>query len=596
MRTLRRMVLVCPSADYLSHLKSGLVPQTDSWELENLRLDGTRELACCGDTSEFEEEMLAFVGHRDQTASGSDSLEAYAASLLAEAAGLCRGVGCSLRESTFVLNLFCYWVPKTVAEKIVEGIRAFADSKGDEGALNIVLLVRNRRSFLEADAYKALLQKWPSASVSFVEYGGSRYNATGSKSSPIPRGAFLRALSVERAEFYSRLVFRSNAYLGHFKLANSHVRTHYDLEDFVREDIVYEQILAQLTELVPRDGTLAVVRHGLEVNALEQLATKLRADLGSRVIQSVHYAAPLPDWAASDIASADSVLLLTDVVNSGHSLEAAYLDLYEIRGRKGPVRCYSIAQMSNTPALPFDLMCGTKIRRPFYEPGDCVLCRLEQPATDVSSLIDFRTVHPTQLTPLDFWEMVYDCHAMERRQVGPSGSLLPFRVETGLLVTRYGKWLRNVVAAKCSTADFGGQPPSSILTVEEEPPSRSSGRAFAEIVKRALRIERAGIRSVARSELRSESLNRPIAENELGRERVLMVDDGINGGETMRGLALYAFNRGATLAGAVVIDNRLEKHELDRLRRSAKIDGEIVTLYDWPSEVSQQVCTIPNAH
>ena len=122
--------------------------------------------------------------------------------------------------------------------------------------------------------------------------------------------------------------------------------------------------------------------------------------------------------------------------------------------------------------------------------------------------------------------------------------------------------------------------PDAICTVAETP-----GEAFATLVARSLNVQ-APVK-VPRPDLKrvtSTGLPPDIRKPFDGRENVLIVDDGINYGETVRRLIAFCRAAGTVPMGVLVLDSRLPAKSSEAI--SALMGRHpVVALYNWPSRM-----------
>jgi adenine/guanine phosphoribosyltransferase-like PRPP-binding protein len=488
--------------------------------------------------------------------------------------------GTKNHEAHLVVNLMPFSFPSSVADKIIKGLRKCLESTpaSRKAGVHITFLVRNAFVFQGSHFYQDTVED-PSYSVRFslIDYRGYSCEGVSPVRKPVPRGTFHNVLAGDYDWFYRQLVYGTNAYIGHFVLPNSHVRTHYDLTDFVREDSVFEYLYQKINDVVGERSNVVVVFHGIERVALQRLGSQLVRH-SNRFADAMDFQGELR---VEDLSGADAVLVLTDIVNTGRSLREVYEKVCALRGSKEGVICYSVISMQNT-ASQVKFSSAAQVRRDFYakDAGKCTLCQLGQPATEVVKAEDFRVVQPAQLTPYDFWEMVYDCKAMRRKEAEQTGRILAYRVETTEIIERYSHWLKTVLKERFDSA-LPKRVPTKILTVRER-----GGVAFSGLVCRALGLSTKVVLPVTRAELERLMLpnGQPAEPGLLAQERVLLVDDGINEGNTLRMLSNYCTKHGADPIGVAVLDSRLGEEEMQKLRYYIG-RGPIVCLYQWPGKI-----------
>lgn len=485
-------------------------------------------------------------------------------------------------RSRLVLNLMPFSFPKSVADKIIQGLqRALKDNPiKSRDPLNIIFMTRNSFSFTESMHYQKVVSlKTFSVKFTIIDYRGYSCVNVSKTHRILQRSLFRDVIPLSEDDFYRKLIYGTNSLIGHYLLPNSHVRTHYDLKDFLREDDVFEYILNQIAGIIADYSNVIVVYTGLEYVALDTLVSQL-----SRFTDNIsRYLTRSMLLNYTDIKTADGVLILTDIVNSGCTLTKVVKEIRSLRGLEGGLECYAIAAMLNSPpsidGLPYKI--AARIRREFYHPNvdSCPLCKIKQPEIKVLSLKDFK-VHNRQLTPYDFWEIVGDCNALKRAGPDSSGRILAYRIETEKIIRFYGEWLKNVIKAEYS-ATYSKRLPTKLLSVREP-----GGEAFARLIQVALNLDVSVTTSVQRNSLERLMTPSVLVENMnlFQGHSVLIVDDGINEGGTIRMLTNFCKRHGVDPMGVFVFDNRLEDKEQENLRTYMR-RVPILELYRWPTRI-----------
>jgi hypoxanthine-guanine phosphoribosyltransferase len=484
-----------------------------------------------------------------------------------------------------VINLMPFTFPPSVADKIIEGLRIHLKVNSDfnHSRIHIIFLTRNSDSFLTSKWYADTIENDEyNVRFSLLDYKGYHRDGLSNSQHSIPRILFRNLLAGDKEWFYNELIYRTNTYIGHFGLSNSHVRTHYDLEEFLRNDAIIEFLCAEIEDYAKEYSNILLVYQGIEYVALQRLASEINKY--SELI--VDFAEFSTEFAKNRFDDYGGVLILTDIVNSGITLKNMYEKVVRSYGYSSRVLCYTIIAMLNSPTssdeLPYRL--AACIKRVYYRNNheDCLLCQIQQPYFEVKRQQDFRQVHRNQLTPYDFWEMVFDCKALRAAEKEASGRVLTYRVETVEMLKKYRTWLSNVIRAKhrdlLPTSDI-----TRILTVYEP-----GGKAFSKLLCDALQVSPDTVLAIPRSDLEkaeiaSTKIERP---NSLRGETILLADDGINQGHTIRMLANYARRHGGNTIAASVLDNRLGEMQLKRLQVTIG-NILIISLYSWPGEVVQ---------
>ncbi len=401
--------------------------------------------------------------------------------------------------------------------------------------------------------------------------------------STFPRSAFRQLLRTDQRTISQALIYRTNSYIGHFLLRDSHVRTHYDLTHYIQRDNVWEYMLDRLLSAVAESKSLLIIGVGLESGTISRAGVQLVAALESTVacdfLETYDIFSPddiIPkDWAQSY----ETAIVLTDIVNTGTTVEPFLAELQRTaNGRR--VKVFSIAKMLNAPPTisGTPLLAGVETKRLYYKPTECPLCDIRQPAVHVSKAADFRTVVPQQLTPFDFWEMIWETKALRRGDVYAQAQRLLYRTDTVEITRRYGGWLSNIIRQRYSER-FPKSRPDAICTVAETP-----GKAFASLVARALAVpvvvpvSRRDLARTGPSGLPGDTQS-PFDQ----RAKVLVVDDGINKGDTFRLLINFCRTADVEFLGGMVLDNRLDAAATGDLE--GLMGGRpLFALYTWSSK------------
>jgi len=190
---------------------------------------------------------------------------------------------------------------------------------------------------------------------------------------------------------------------------------------------------------------------------------------------------------------------------------------------------------------------------------------------------------PDQLTPFDFWELVAETKALDKDVPDPQGRELHYRIDTSKIFNQYAHWLGNVIRHKCNIT-WPNVKPDTICTVKEQSGKEGGGVKFAKLVSQSLNVKK--ITSIERDDLNRVTPGGGLptgAYNPFeGKDNVLIVDDGINYGITMKKLIAYCKTAGATILGVLVFDNRLDEQAITKIRYQMG-RAELVSLYEWPA-------------
>ena len=245
------------------------------------------------------------------------------------------------------------------------------------------------------------------------------------------------------------------------------------------------------------------------------------------------------------------------------------------------IRVLTLATMNNSPSQIQSqvLHHALKIRRNFYPSSklECFLCLAGQPLVNVANLRDFSQVADGQLTPLDFWEMVADSKALKHDPTKGHNGEQSYRVISKPIVQRYSQWLQNVIRVRVNDA-WPNLRIDVICAVDE-----SESADFVSLASRVLtrnqpvRVKRESlIRITPRDGLPDGILN-PFAPN----DKVWIVDDGCNSGNTLRQLIGFLRAARAHIVGALVLDSRLDNVQKEGIQQQMS-GSRIVALYTWP--------------
>jgi hypoxanthine-guanine phosphoribosyltransferase len=152
-------------------------------------------------------------------------------------------------------------------------------------------------------------------------------------------------------------------------------------------------------------------------------------------------------------------------------------------------------------------------------------------------------------------------------------------VDTTKLIENYGYWIGNIIREKYLRV-WGNKFPHIILTVNGE-----TGKLFAQLVRGSLHLHACQIIPIFRSVLNEtqeppEDVNLALKKCKDKELRVMLVDDGINTGGTIRKLNRFIQKQGISASGVLVLDNRLSNAELEKLGINM---NNFLAIYTWPS-------------
>lgn len=484
-----------------------------------------------------------------------------------------------------VLNLMPFHLSATRMDKVAKGLFLLAKKSGFRPSDVLLILVRNLDWLLKSRVFTEIHSSAQlSCSVVAVDlrcYGSEFRPGKEPRAFEVQREeAIWPLLQLEGRRIYHSLIRETNSYIGHFALPHSHVRTHYDLAEFIRYDHVWEYLLGTFNRLLGGAERLLLLGVGMELRVIQQMGEQFKAVLEPRISMTFRNLSVDPaieeDWSNQY----EMAVVVTDIVNTGNTVKPWVEKLDSSNTAKKRVAVFAVACMQNSPTEigGVTVSAALRIKRDFYPSRqECKLCLLEQPIVKVETVEDFRRVTPEQLTPFDFWEMVKDAQALARDALDPQGRPLTYRVDTARLVSRYGSWLANVIRRRFRD-HWPNITPAAICTVRGEP-----GAMFADLVARAIGVRK--VIGIDRSDLRRVTAagGPPGADNPLsGSLTVLLVDDGINYGHTLRSLIRFCQAAGSVVLGALVLDSRLAESEKLPIRTEMGL-SPLQSLYDWPA-------------
>jgi len=492
-----------------------------------------------------------------------------------------------LNKVIIVFNFMPFAFVKSNTHRIFEGLKNVlknANNLNNKG-LDIVFLVQNSETLQDCWTFKEIASnnKEYYPRITFIDYRGFSVQGISKTRHAIERLLYSDALKLDDKKLYNKLIFQTNNYIGHYRLRGSHVRTHYDLTDFVRNNDVSEKIYKNIGEQINGYERIILIVTGLEMGALMGLASNINRyfyghefDYHYENVKKKHIESFQPDC----------ILILTDIICSGETLKKSIENLKSIGIQEDAeikITPFTIIRMGNSPESVSNLPIKSVIslKRNFYpaDKNECKLCLVGQPGIDVVSVRDFKVICD-QLTPYDFWELVYDCNALKKREEEKSGRVLEFRVDTKTIFSRYKHWFHNIIRNQYYKV-LPHHMPDIIITVDE-----NGGKDFADLLCDALDLDKFIICAVKRVELKKygQMVGEKTNLKSFAGKRVLLVDDGINGGTTMVFLNDYCTAKGVDPMGAFVFDNRLNESQQKSLEHSMG-KKPIMCLYRWPGKV-----------
>ncbi len=487
------------------------------------------------------------------------------------------------------VNLLPLYLSTSLIDKVVGGL--YSDDSFLLKFQSIVILVRNSDWLIQSGTFARIRAERPSCpqtSVVDIRCYGARSAGLEWIEFQLPsRSPFRDLLDTSTESIYLSLIYHTNSYIGHFALPNAHVRTHYDLRAYVTRDDVTEFLYYKLAELMRGAERVLVLGVGMEIDVIGRMGYYLSAMFGEQVSQFCLVSDSSPgqlipsDWTEMF----DLAVILTDIVNTGKTVERWMIELHKRSPGKPPVKIFTVAAMQNSPSEIFGipLTSGVTIKRHYYPPNpeECTLCIISQPVIPVNKAEDFCQVANGQLTPFDFWEMVAEARAIKRMKPDPQGRPLTYRIDTEVLVRHYGRWLRNVIAFYAERA-WPNVTPDVLCTVAEP-----ASKVFSGLVRRALNVKR--MIAIDRRDLHRVTPGGGLPEGASnpfeGEKKVLIVDDGINWGNTMKGLIAYCRACGVLPVGAIVLDSRLDKAKTRHIQELMG-GNRLVALYEWPARTA----------
>lgn len=491
--------------------------------------------------------------------------------------------------SAIAFNLMPLNLCKTRVNSIVQGIFKVFGSSFDYKC-PLLLMMHNIDWLLRSDAFSTLANDdlLPSNVMAVDIRGyGTQYNSEyKGRQFEISRKGFETALMLSPSNLYKSLIYGTNAYIGHYELKNSHVRTHYNLNEFIKRDNIWEHIYSLILGIVDTAKRILFVGNGIEFTVIERIGDQLKSILGEHLSLEFHYC-PEPGN-VSDVSKNwgkrfDLAVVMTDLVNTGTTLKQMLDVLLADNNENKPIGAFSIAKMKNSPETVCGIMLTTAItiNREYYpnDPNECKLCQIKQPLIEVESAMDFRKISPGQPTPFDFWEISRDSSALVHNGDDAQGRPFAYRIDTATIVRNYGNWLTNVVA-QVFNQNWTGCRPDTICTVQGE-----TGEAFAYLVANAIGVSRVVPidRRLLKKVTPSSGLPRGESNPLEGAKEVLLVDDGINYGQTLMALSDFCDALRIPTIGALIMDSRQNEQGMGRIEAHIGRHKPIICLYYWPA-------------
>lgn len=489
-------------------------------------------------------------------------------------------------ESVLVLNLMPFYLSTTRIDKIVYGL--YNESTLMNRFQVVVLLLRNIDWVLKSIEFQKirLSEKFAAKTIAVDIrcFGASFSHDEQTVNFEISRAPIRAMLDTEYNTVYRSLIYETNSFIGHFALRASHVRTHYDLTEYIRRDNIWEYLHEKFTQLVADNRSVLIIGVGIENAVIHRIGEQIKTLLGERVrvdFSPVFELSAIQEIIVDWHKRYDIAIVVTDIISTGETVKL-WINALKDQGQGGSIGAFAVARMKNSPEtiLGVPISTGVVIKRDFYssDPTQCPLCNLCQPKIPVLKAEDFCQVADGQLTPYDFWELASEAKALKRDIPDPQGRSLDYRIDTVRIFRDYGRWLGNVIRYKF-TQTWPNIKPDAICTVAEP-----TGIGFARLVGKSLNVKR--IVDIGRDYLRRVTpgggLPEAVVSPFVGQEKVLVVDDGINYGHTMSHLITFCMAAGTVPMGGMVFDNRLHVSDIMRIR--AKMGyARLVSLYDWPA-------------
>ncbi len=494
-----------------------------------------------------------------------------------------------------LINLAPFAFPSSIVDHLITGLAYYLE-KHFVTKVTPVFLTRDKSSFEGSVKLKEFVERSSKLARLFVIdleryflcYDSLAKKEFRKRSEEIESCAFDQLLHFKNEnEFRDALIYQTNINIGHFKLHNCHVRTHYDLHAFFnKKDNVFHYLNKRFTELTKGFKKIQIVSCGLETRALGILGGRLRSDSTSNsnlcAFAAYSGAVVTNEEIGRWLEKSDCIFVLTDIANSCGTINELLRRIDGIvQNRKRMSRpatteivVFSVVVMKNTDTTVLGnrpLHHAVKLGRVYYKPNECTLCYLEQPSIEVTNIDDFGQVSQSRLTPLDYWEMVRDCKAL----IPAKDRGLIHRVNTLLIIRNYRKWLKRLLEHVIEENSI--EQPAALITVNEE-----SGQEFAKLVSDVLLDVPICAFSLDRKTRKVVIPNKYDEGIPAKDESVLIVDDGINEGGTIKGLISGAKSLGLRVKGVIVLDNRLPEQQVLRLEQKIQPNGKVLALYSWP--------------
>jgi len=495
-------------------------------------------------------------------------------------------------DDVMCLNLMPYLIRKSTNDRLLRGFFKDGFLKSEiNNRLKFAFFVQYKSIFKSDEFYDINEGGLFKYGASIIEFNGNSdlfIDGDRVEKMLVPREFFYELLGVDYDGVYKSLIYNTNNFIGHFKLPYSHVRTHYDLTDYICKDEVWEYFYSKIRELIDGHENILLFGAGFEKQAIERLCYKVARvhsdDLNIEVSSARNgisvQESGFDHWSLSEWSELfDLVLIVGDIINTGTSLSSIIDEFIEANVKGKEVRVFAFASMKNSVErisknnLP--VVSGIKIKREYFksEESACILCELRQPSVDVHGISDFNYISEEQLTPFDFWELISECNALERDYVDVEGRKLIYGINTRKIFKNYRSWLKNLIQRRYQK-EAGNSAPDAICVVDD-----SEAVRFAEIVCDALGCGYDLIVRVSRNAIKTFTSTKTIEFPISGVKYPIIVDSQIYTGKTIKALIMLCKTNGLEPGAIIVFSSLFDLYKKNVLENEVGHDI-FISLYE----------------
>ncbi len=399
-------------------------------------------------------------------------------------------------------------------------------------------------------------------------------------------------------EFRSLLLRKAGRHLGHFVTpSDTHIRTHYDILETVRDERGFDYILNKAKEFNSPNCFNLIIGFGLGTEGLIRLCGELsnnlevphefyrnnnKANIGERISKG-----------------SDTILLVTDVVLKGNSAKEVSENIEQLGGcLVGVLSVVGLKESPPTINSNLPITYCVKLNRSFYEKkDDCPICLYSEiDIVKPKSEKDFSKALTREIEFYDFWELVYETNAL---QIGHNTSPNKnnhylMRINTAKLLASYSDFVGAVLSQKI-IASLGNDSVEVIAC-----PNEQGALYLAYEIAAQLGVRSELVIAVERNDFEkcppggSRDIIPKSFTKIFDKKNVLCVDDGINSLHTYMHHSNFIRTAGGEVLGYAVFLNATNQTNAKKIRND--IGNRFFYFYQWGlstyTERSCPVCSV----